>query len=206
MHLTHSDEPGTVGIESVRPLHDRNTLACAQTYTAVLDWPITDGHRYRRRAGCTCPAATACPAPGAHPRPGPLTPLRPEDIESTFTQAPGAGIIAPCRRFDAVALPHPLGTGLLLMLDRFTLHTPSLATTAGPITILVEPGTGHRLAEAYTDVVVHTGPDAWIALPPSHNIRWDTPPVPHRPLPHALTVRPHLSRVVTLARRAGDLP
>ncbi|MFE4659203.1 hypothetical protein ACFRFJ_21240 [Streptomyces hydrogenans] len=190
----------------MRPLHDRNTTACALTYADVLHWPLAIGHRFRRRAGCTCPKTTACPTPGAHPLPGPVTPLNAGSIADAFDQTPGAGIIAPCDHFDAVTLPGPVGTALLLMLDRFTVHAPSLADLHGTVTVLVEPGTSHRLAETCTDLVIHTGPTAWIALPPSHGIRWDTPPVPHRPLPHALTLRPHLERVVTLARRAGERP
>ncbi|MGW6248043.1 hypothetical protein [Streptomyces roseolus] len=204
MPLTHSDDAGTVGSETVRALHDRNPLASAQTYTNVLGWPIAVGHRYRKRAGCTCDDTTDCPTPGAHPHPGPLTPVRPEDIEHAYTQAPGAGIIAPCDPFDAVALPHSIGMALLLMLDRFAIYAPSLTTPTGQVTVLVENGTGHRLAQTFAELTVHSGPGAWIALPPSHGTRWDTPPLPRRHLPHALTIRPHLERVRTMAQRAGE--
>ncbi|MFF6794338.1 hypothetical protein ACFY9C_35310 [Streptomyces filamentosus] len=206
MSLTHSDDTGTVGHGAVRPLHERDALASARVYATVLGWPIAAGHRHRRRAGCTCPAGTSCPVPGAHPRPGPLTPLDPDGLAEAFEQAPGAGIVAPCTPFDAVTLTGPIGTALLLMLDRFAFYAPAVATVYGTVSLLVERGTGPRLTEAFAGLTVHQGPGAWIALPPSYGVRWETPPEPLRPLPHTLAIRPHLERVVTLARRSGDLP
>ncbi|MFE5713457.1 hypothetical protein ACFQ7J_21910 [Streptomyces sp. NPDC056501] len=209
MHLTHSDDPSTVGNEAVRVLHTRNTTECALTYATVLNWPVVDGHRYRRHAGCTChddPNSTGpCHAPGAHPRPGPISPLAAQDIAAAFDSAPGAGIIVPCSEFDAVTVPRDLGLALMHMLDRFNTHAPCMTADHGQATVLVAPGTGRTLA-GITAALVHTGPDAWIALPPSHGTRWDTPPAPHSPPPHALTIRSHLERVVALAKRSGDLP
>ncbi|MGV9690557.1 hypothetical protein ACWDUX_15750 [Streptomyces sp. NPDC003444] len=91
------------------------------------------------------------------------------------------------------------------MLDRFTLYAPAVATVHGTVTLLVEHGTGPRLVRSLPALTVHQGPGAWIALPPSYGVRWETPPEPLRPLPHTLAIRPHLERVVTLARRSGDL-
>ncbi|MGW4778436.1 hypothetical protein ACWEPA_17460 [Streptomyces filamentosus] len=92
------------------------------------------------------------------------------------------------------------------MLDRFTFYAPAVATVHGAVSLVVEHGTSPRLAETFAGLTVHHGPGAWIALLPSYSVRWETPPEPLRSPPHTLAIRPHLERVVTLARRFGELP
>ncbi|GHG04576.1 hypothetical protein ACFFSH_34250 [Streptomyces filamentosus] len=92
------------------------------------------------------------------------------------------------------------------MLDRFALYAPAVASVHGTVSLLVEHGTGPRLAETFAGLTVHHGPGAWIVLPPSYGVRWEMPPEPLRPLPHTLAIRPRLERVLTPACRSGELP
>ncbi|MFF2571195.1 hypothetical protein [Streptomyces sp. NPDC058084] len=192
----------------MQALHGRNTTDCAHAYATGLGWPVAAGHRYRRQAGCTChdtDTAGPCPAPGAHPRTTPVEPLPPADVATVFNAEPGAGIITTCTKVDGVTLPHALGLALMLILDRHGIYTPCLTADHTYATLLVAPGTGHRLA-GVAPVSVHSGPEAWLALPPSNGMRWDTPPTLHAPLPDAEAIRPHLERAVRMAARCPGAP
>ncbi|MGW1071607.1 hypothetical protein [Streptomyces sp. NPDC002537] len=66
-------------------------------------------------------------------------------------------------------------------------------------TLFTQPGSGRQaIARAAASVTeLHTGSAGWVALPPSHGARWDTPPWDYRtgrpmPLPHGCDIRPHL--------------
>ncbi|MFD3757994.1 hypothetical protein [Streptomyces sp. NPDC058622] len=67
----------------------------------------------------------------------------------------------------------------------------------------MEAGTGTLLADCL-QVDVRSGPQDWVAMPPSYGIRWDTAPDDELPVPPARAVRPHLAQVLklTLAARA----
>lgn len=154
------------------PINTRDPATAARAYT-VLGWPIAIGERYRPRQGCTC-GNTQCPAPGAHPIPGepPAVGYVDWDIET----APGAALIAPTVAFDALVMPRRMGMAIMVSLDR-DAPVPCLVDEEHA-TILVLPSTG-RYALGCTPpagVRLRTGADQWIALPPSHGIRWDTPP------------------------------
>jgi hypothetical protein len=80
----------------------------------------------------------------------------------------------PCAAFDALSLPRPAGTDALLRLDRLDLSVPSLIS-AEQVTLLVAAGTGARLG-GLPGVEVASGSNAWLALPPTTGVRWDTMP------------------------------
>ncbi|WP_189177578.1 hypothetical protein [Streptomyces lasiicapitis] len=178
------------------------------TYASVLDWPIAVGHRYRRTGGCTCQDTDPgglCPAPGAHPRAIPVEPLAADAVATAFDQAPGASIIAACGLFDVITLPYLLGAGLMVRLDRLPVHTPCLMTGQARASLLVSPGTARELS-GYAGVTVRSGTHGWVALPPSHQTRWDTAPEPGQPLPRAGDLDPHLQRVAEIASREAKRP
>ncbi|WP_434599027.1 hypothetical protein [Streptomyces sp. A5-4] len=79
-----------------------------------------------------------------------------------------------CSAFDAISLPRAAGTDALLRLDRRDLSAPSLIS-ADRVTLLVTAGTGTRLRDL-PGVEVAFGSNAWLALPPSAGVRWDTVP------------------------------
>ncbi|MFI2434609.1 hypothetical protein [Streptomyces sp. NPDC018693] len=177
------------------PIDTRDPAAAARAYLR-LEWPLSLGHRYRPRQGCTCDDAD-CPTPGAHPLPE-AWPLHCEDaIDRALDTMPGAALIAATERFDALILPHRIGMAAMIQLDRIT-PVPCLFY-GRCAALLVMPATG-RYAAVREDVEVRTGRDAWIALPPSHDIRWDTPPwieptEKPRPLMHGRDVGEKIAEV-----------
>ncbi|MEU5083040.1 MULTISPECIES: hypothetical protein [Streptomyces] len=184
MQVTHHDgaltSPGDT--TSLHALHGRDTRDCALAYTQVLGWPIAVGHRYNRSAGCTC-GTVNCPAPGAHPLTEPVVPLTAGELAEEIEARPGAGLIAPCVRFDAVSVPYPAGMALTVALEQQGVYVPCLQRDHGVAVFLLAPGSGRHLAGQ--GVSVRSGATAWTALPPSRNLRWDTLPTAHQALPEA---------------------
>jgi hypothetical protein len=98
----------------------------------------------------------------------------------------------------------------MLHLDRDDTPTPCLVQAPDTYALLVLPGTG-RYAMVDGTVQVRTGPDGWLALPPSNGVRWDTAPwfdatTKARPLLHGGDVGQILServRCPAAARGAG---
>ncbi|MER0245439.1 hypothetical protein AAHZ94_26340 [Streptomyces sp. HSW2009] len=186
--MTHRIQSITMGnsMDALLPAHD--AAAYARVYTAQLGWPIGPGHRFRPRAGCTCEAPT-CPTPGAHPLDHWSTTAYADQLPADFDR-PGVAIIAPAIGFDAVTLPRAVGMMAMVAIER-RMEAPCLV---GPdtMTLLVQPGTAAVLGAVPT-VTVRSGADHWIALPPSHDTRWDTPPWAERTggprlLPHGLSL------------------
>ncbi|MFJ9080476.1 hypothetical protein ACIRO3_35365 [Streptomyces sp. NPDC102278] len=207
MTITYGSQPGTGGDmgDILHVLHGRDTIESAAAYHR-LGWPVAIGHRQRTGSGCTCqdsPTATPCVTPGAHPLAGAVEPLERGDLTAAFESAPGAGVIVPCTHFDALVVGHAIGMGVMLRADATNLHIPCLTAGHTTATLLVEAGTGTLLADC-PQVDVRTGPTAWVAMPPSYGIRWDTAPDDELPIPPARAVRPHLAQVLklTLAARA----
>ncbi|MFC5802291.1 hypothetical protein [Streptomyces formicae] len=183
----------------MEPINTRDPVTAARAYLSILDWPISVGHRYRPRSGCTC--GQACATPGAHPRPGALTPLTTDGVRAVLDAAPGAGLITPTARFDALVMPRQLGMAAMVSLDRVA-PVPCLIDDTRAI-LLVLPSTGRCALsdQALTAVELRAGPDQWIAVPPSHGTRWDTPPwseETHAPIPllHGGDLRPQLSEAL----------
>jgi hypothetical protein len=93
-------------------------------------------------------------------------------------------------------MPRQQGMAAMVSLDRVA-PVPCLVTQTRAA-LFVLPSTGrYALPGGCEDVEVRTGAHQWVALPPSHGIRWDTPPwheQTHRPLPllHGQDLHPHL--------------
>jgi hypothetical protein len=185
----------------------RDPAAYAAAYTHQLRWPVAPGHRHRPRSGCTC-TDTSCPTPGAHPATSWVVPIRPDELAEQFGQAPGVSVIAPTIAFDAVVLPRAVGMAVMVRLDRRG-PVPCLIA-AGTATLFVQAGTGSTL-DAYPGqpVEVRSGPDGWVALPPSHGVRWDTPPWDEVTgarlrLPHGHAIKPAVTEALRTAVGAGQ--
>lgn len=187
----------------MEPINTR-VLADAVRAYVQLGWPVSLGHRWRPRQGCTCNNA-ACPAPGAHPAVPAGRPLGEGGTEDSAEPAPGAALIAATRRFDAVLVPHRIGMAAMARLDR-SHPVPCLVTGSTTAALLVLPATG-RYTAVHACVEVRTGENGWIALPPSHGVRWDTPPwleatrTP-RELLHGSEVGRHLREVIRMSTAA----
>ncbi|MER6121508.1 hypothetical protein ABT173_02170 [Streptomyces sp. NPDC001795] len=166
----------------------RNPAACGAAYTRILGWPIAPGHRHRPKGGCTCGNPDTCPGSGAHPLPGPLTPSPADGVAAELDASPGAALIAPTIPFDALVLPKWTGLSVVMWIGRRTT-VPCLLQGEDHAVLLVLPATGRYAVPEGTSpstVQVRSGPEQWIALPPSHGARWDTPPwheQTHDPLP-----------------------
>lgn len=202
MTITYGSQPDTGGdmSEILQALHGRDSIESAAAYHR-LGWPVAIGHRHRTGSGCTCqdaPAPTVCVTPGAHPHGDVVTALEPGDLTAAFEAAPGAGVIVPCTRFDALVVAHSIGMGVMLRVDAKGLHVPCLTAGHSTATLLVAAGTGSVLAGC-PQVEVRSGPGAWVAMPPSYGVRWDTAPDDELPIPPAEAVRPHLADVLKLA-------
>ncbi|MFE7805884.1 hypothetical protein ACFU51_14705 [Streptomyces sp. NPDC057430] len=181
-------------------LHGRDTTDCAMAYDR-LGWPVAIGHRHRGGSGCTCQGADStvpCLTPGAHPLEAAVKPLPSGELAAAFESAPGAGVIVPCTHWDALVVAHPIGMAVMVRADAARLHVPCLTAGHTTATLLVAPGTGELLADC-PQAEVRSGPDAWVALPPSYGVRWDTAPAEDHPLPDSGAVRPHLAQVLKLA-------
>lgn len=192
-----------------RPINTHDATSCAMAYTSILGWALTRGHRYRPRSGCTCqgPAGIPCPTPGAHPLPSPPTATSPERLSTELETAPGAALIAPTVTFDAIVLPRQIGMAAMVSLDRYR-PVPCLTTTEHA-TLLVLPSTARYAFDEgrHPAVELRGGASNWIALPPTHGVRWDTPPWDEQtfapiPLLHGGELRPHLADVLRVARQA----
>ncbi|QIJ62534.1 hypothetical protein [Streptomyces sp. JB150] len=192
------------------PIDTRDPASCAAAYTGILRWPVAVGYRYRPRGGCTCGTPESCPAPGAHPLPGPVTVCTAEQLGDELAASPGAALIAPTVSFDAIALPREYGMAAMISLDRVA-PVPCLMEGDRAM-LLVLPSTGRYAVGGMTDsaVQVRSGPTGWVALPPSHGVRWDTPPwheQAHQPLPllHGQDLRSHLDEALrVVAPQAAD--
>ncbi|MFB0630460.1 hypothetical protein [Streptomyces sp. AB3(2024)] len=99
--FTQGDESSTTGGEFAHALHGRDTVECAIVYVRELRWSVAPGHRFRKRAGCTCDKFS-CDVPGAHPAASTVDGLELGAVRPAFANIPGAGIIAACTAFDAV--------------------------------------------------------------------------------------------------------
>jgi hypothetical protein len=177
----------------MEPINTRSPATAASAYLA-LEWPLTVGHRYRPKRGCTC-GRTDCPIPGAHPVPG-AEPLDEGNLTAVLDASPGAGLIASTSRFDAVLVPRQIGMAAMVLLDR-NVPVTCLLSGADTYALLVLPATG-RFAAVDERVQVRTGPEGWVALPPSRGVRWDTPPwiegtTEPRRLVHGSEIRPALA-------------
>ncbi|PJE96332.1 hypothetical protein CUT44_17515 [Streptomyces carminius] len=108
--------------------------------------------------------------------PGPLDALPAAEAAGRLSQAPGAALIAPTAAFDALVVPRLVGMAALVMLER-EARVPCIVM-GGRAVLLVLSGTGGEAAavSGRRPVEVRTGTGGWVALPPSHGTRWDTPP------------------------------
>ncbi|WP_141726069.1 hypothetical protein [Actinacidiphila rubida] len=180
------------------PLSASTASRAASAYLGALEWPLTLGHSTRPGLGCTCQRA-GCATPGAHPRPGPLTyPRSAGELLDQLEAEPGAALIAPTVGFDALVMRHEFAMRAILELERLA-PVPCIVNPSGDrAVLLVLLGTGHDAVEGVEHCVdVRTGPDAWIALPPTRSLAWDTPPWFERtdvevPLLHGNDVGRHL--------------
>ncbi|MFI9580623.1 hypothetical protein ACIHCQ_01970 [Streptomyces sp. NPDC052236] len=186
-------------------------MSCGAAYTGILRWPIAPGRRYRPRGGCTCGDPGTCPAPGAHPLPGPLNPSPAEGLTAELNAAPGAALIAETLPFDAIVLPRWEAMAAMVSLDRFAV-VPCLVQESHAV-LFVLPATGRYAlpGDGCTNVEVRSRPGQWVALPPSHGTRWDTPPwheQTHQPVPllHGRDLHEHLTEAlgIAVAQRGPD--
>ncbi|MEZ7005807.1 hypothetical protein [Streptomyces sp. AD55] len=178
----------------------RDPAAAARAYIS-LGWSLTLGHRYRPRQGCTC-AEEDCALPGAHPLAGESPQLHEDTVDEVVSTAPGAALIAGTNRFDVIMVPRMLGVAVMAELDRRT-PTPCFFTEDS-CALLVLPSTGlHAVVDDGIDV--YSGPEGWVALPPSRGVRWDTAPwlegtATPRELLHGVQVRPSLEKAFRMSR------
>ncbi|MEV5011333.1 hypothetical protein [Streptomyces sp. NPDC055692] len=161
-----------MGVSAMVPINTRDPAAAARAYLA-LEWPLALGHRSRPRQGCTC-GKLSCGVPGAHPLPQSRR-LAASAVEDELRTSLGAGLIARTQRFDAVLVPSAVGMAAMVEYDRRQISPPCIVSEAGTCAMLVLPATG-RYALIAEAVEVRTGPEGWIALPPSRGVRWDTLP------------------------------
>lgn len=155
------------------PIDTQDPRAATRAYADLLGWHLAVGYRYRPRAGCTCGDAD-CPVPGAHPVAGEPRPGGPEDLAVELENTPGAGLIAYTTAFDAVCVNRSVGMAALIGLEQ---EGPVPCLVAGGIVaLLVLPGTGRYALGGYVPGEVRSGPDQWVAVPPTIGVRWDTPP------------------------------
>ncbi|MEU9557323.1 hypothetical protein [Streptomyces fumanus] len=111
--------------------------------------------------------------PGAHPRPN-AERLDEASMAGALEAVPGAGLIVTTERFDVVLVPRQIGMAAMVLLDRDRPVT-CLIVDDDTYALFVLPATG-RYATVHGRVEVRTGPEGWVALPPSRGVRWDTPP------------------------------
>lgn len=189
----------------MEPIDIRRPSAAARAYTNILHWPLTVGYRYRPRQGCTC-GAVDCLTPGAHPVPGRPSVRGHEEIARELDVSPGAGLIAWTVPFDAVVVPRAIGMAAMVSLDRVA-PVPCLVA-GGLVVLLVLPATGRYALSGGMPGEVRSGPDQWIAIPPSHGVRWDTQPWVEQtstpaPLLNGRDVGRHLDTAYTGAPEMG---
>lgn len=183
-------------------INHRRATDAADAYIGLMRWPLTIGHRYRPRQGCTCGIAN-CATPGAHPLPGTNVPRGRDDLLRRLFESPGAGLIAWTAAFDAVVVPRSVGMFAMVEIDRSVAPVPCILTE-DTATLLVLPATGRYAVSAETPGDVRTGMNGWVALPPSHGHRWDTPPWVERTttpvtLIHGRDIARHLTNATAYA-------
>ncbi|MEW2066621.1 hypothetical protein [Streptomyces sp. NPDC007346] len=157
----------------MEPIDTRNASAAVHAYGGSLQWPLTVGFRRRPRQGCTC-GNRNCPDPGGHPLPG--RPLF-HSVEETLQEleaAPGAALIAWTRTFDVVVVSRPVGMAAMVTLDQVA-PVPCLVADRY-VALFVLPATGRYALGGGLPGEVRSGASGWIAVPPSHGVRWDTQP------------------------------
>ncbi|WP_416976735.1 hypothetical protein [Streptomyces sp. T028] len=193
------------------PIQTRDPASCADAYAGILGWPVAVGHRYRPRGGCTCGALQDCPTPGAHPRPGTVPLTSAAQLTAELAVSPGASLIAPTLPFDVIVLPKSYGMAAMASLDRVA-PVPCLLD-GERAALFVLPSTARYLfgPEPHPALDVRSGPNGWVALPPSHSVRWDTPPwneQTHQPLPlmHGQDLSLHLAAALRAAGMATAQP
>ncbi|GAA0574498.1 hypothetical protein [Streptomyces mordarskii] len=188
----------------MRSLTSRDAAEHAHVYLSLLGWPVAAGHSYRPDRGCTCleeTTAQVCPRPGAHPLASHVVVARPDRVDEEFAALPGAGVIAPTLGFDAIVVPRPVAMFALVQLERHSAQVPCVVSRH-EAALLVAPRTAAAALGQLSRTVVklRTGPDGWVALPPSHKTRWDTPPWSSRgepvELPDARDVREPIALAV----------
>ncbi|WP_138894646.1 hypothetical protein [Streptomyces chryseus] len=97
-----------------------------------------------------------------------------EETLRELEASPGAGLIAWTTVFDALVVPRALGMAAMVSLDRVA-PVPCLVAGEDHAVLLVLPATG-RYAVEDVPGEVRSGADQWIAVPPTHGVRWDTAP------------------------------
>lgn len=157
----------------MKPINTRSAADAACSYAGILHWPLLVGHRFRPRQGCTCERPN-CPTPGAHPLPGRLTVPGRRRFARQLRAAPSAALIAPTTAFDALVVPQHVGLTAIVSLESLA-PVPCLIDGEHAV-LLVLPATGRYAQALGLPIEVRTGPDQWVALPPSHGVRWDTHP------------------------------
>ncbi|MEU5160094.1 hypothetical protein AB0G74_10855 [Streptomyces sp. NPDC020875] len=184
------------------PINTSVPERASRTYRELLGWPVTTGHRYRPRSGCTC-GEPGCSTPGAHPR-------REVAVLTGDEVALGGALIAATRYFDALVMPKETGLATLAALGEAVV-VPCVVDETRAV-LLVRAATGQHALEngLLPTVELRTGPTGWIALPPSHRTRWDTPPWHDRTghpvlLPHGQEIRSHLLEALGHGRHAGAM-
>ncbi|MFE7531101.1 hypothetical protein ACFU7Y_36140 [Kitasatospora sp. NPDC057542] len=98
----------------------------------------------------------------------------PERVVEELEESPGAGLIAWTTRFDALVVPRDVGMAAMVVLEKVA-QVPCIVTDES-VTLLTLPATGRYAKADRAGVKVRSGPSDWIAVPPSHGTRWDTPP------------------------------
>ncbi len=190
----------------MEPIGTRDLTAAAHAYNA-LESPVALGHQFRPRQGCTC-GVYECPWPGAHPLPGGIEPLDAADIDCATAAAPGAGLLALTRRCDALTVPRQVGLAVQVRMD--DIATIPCAMYRATVALLVPPASGFYAATRPW-MHVRSGPGGWIALPPSHNVRWDQAPwtdatyTPHK-LPHGRELGHQLTQALENLRAKKARP
>ncbi|MFJ9585323.1 hypothetical protein [Streptomyces acidicola] len=123
--------------------------------------------------------------------------------------ASGASLIAATERFAAQIVPRHVAMAVMVKLDRISPVPCVLREHAEPTAaLLVLPATG-RYAACDPRVEVRTGRGGWLALPPSHGLRWDTTPWVEptskpRELLHGGEVGRLLEQVLRYVKDRGD--
>lgn len=101
-------------------------------------------------------------------------PMNVEQVQHAFARNSSTVLLAACTKFDAVTTSRKAATAALVRLDRRGTALPCLLCGETG-TFLVARGSGVHVSPL-AGVQVMSGADARITLPPTHGVRWDTPP------------------------------
>ncbi|MBC2879307.1 MULTISPECIES: hypothetical protein [Streptomyces] len=104
--------------------------------------------------------------------------------EQQLANNPATTVRTMCTAFDAVTVPYPVGLAALAWIERECAPLSCLTEDHRTMVFLVRAGTGADLG-ALEGIRLATGAGQ-IPLPPSPQVRWDTPPwssVTREPLP-----------------------